>query len=110
MWEPAGVPVFPLPAMLRSFRRRGWALRPAIVPSAPARSGSSAEADAERMLDAKLRRPSEPLYGVPAPGAHAGLHQRLRIIFNDDEKLTCRNDHEIASYCQPTARNFTCDS
>ena len=43
--------------------------------------------------------------------------QRLRdeattapLEFNDDEKLTCRNDHEIASYCQPTVRNFACDS
>jgi hypothetical protein len=26
------------------------------------------------------------------------------------QKLTCRNDHEIASYCQPTVRNFVCDS
>ena len=32
------------------------------------------------------------------------------LEFNDDEKLTCRNDHEIASYCQPTVRNFACDS
>ena len=45
--------------------------------------------------------------------------QRLRdeattapLEFNDDEKLTCRDGHEIISYCQPTdrVRSFSCDS
>jgi hypothetical protein len=85
----------------------GGAQRPVAAPEAPEHGGKGEDGDAGGLpmglviegsatLALAIREPDE---ATTAP-----------LEFNDDEKLTCRNDHEIASYCQPTVRNFACDS